>query len=148
MQGSSDRCRISLPVQRRWQKFETGTVTLRSGHGRHSARAGRHEGRSRGNRNLKTDLACELKQKVVVTEGGRTRAVSKQKAVVRTLLAKALKGDIRATQVALTLMERLKFNDQDSAERTPLAEEDELLLQLYDARSKKGPDGDWGASHG
>ena len=110
--------------------------------------SGNPKGRSRGNRNLKTDLACELKQKVVVTEGDRTRAVSKQKAVVKTLLAKALKGDIRATQVALTLMERLKFNDQDSAERTPLAEEDELLLQLYDARSKKGPDGDWGASHG
>jgi Family of unknown function (DUF5681) len=59
-------------------------------------RSGNPKGRPKGTRNLKTELHAELAEQILVREGDRTKKVTKLRAMVKALLAKALKGDVRA----------------------------------------------------
>ena len=68
---------------------------------------GNPRGRPKATRNLKTDLAEELAECIPISEGGRRRAVSKQRGMVKQLIAKALRGDVRAANTVLGLVERL-----------------------------------------
>ena len=56
--------------------------------------SGNPRGRPKGARGLKADLRAELSEKVKVTEHGRTRHLTKQQVIVKTLAAKAIRGDI------------------------------------------------------
>ncbi len=48
--------------------------------------SGNPRGRPKGTKNLKTDLIEELSEKIVVREGDQSQKVSKQRAVVKTLV--------------------------------------------------------------
>lgn len=69
--------------------------------------SGNPRGRGKGTKNLKTDLREELAEKIVVREGEHARTMSKQRALIKTLVAKTLKGDIRAGSMVINLMTRL-----------------------------------------
>jgi hypothetical protein len=69
--------------------------------------SGNPRGRTKGTANLKTDLVAELAERIDISEGGRRRAVSKQRGVLKQLVAKALRGDVRAANTVLGLVERL-----------------------------------------
>ena len=69
--------------------------------------SGNPRGRPSGTRNLKTDLAEELAERIAISEGGRRQAVSKQRGMLKQLMAKALKGDVRAANTVIGLVERL-----------------------------------------
>jgi hypothetical protein len=66
--------------------------------------SGNPKGRPKGQKNLKTDLEEELQGAITVTEGGKKASVSKQRALIKALLAKGLSGDIRAMSVVIGLM--------------------------------------------
>ena len=66
--------------------------------------SGNPKGRPKGIRNLNTDLEEELSQKVVVSEGGMTKETTKQRAMIKSVFAKALKGDTRAATVLINLI--------------------------------------------
>ena len=66
--------------------------------------SGNPKGRPKGIRNLNTDLEEELNQKVVVSEGGMTKETTKQRAMIKSVFAKALKGDTRAATVLINLI--------------------------------------------
>lgn len=66
-------------------------------------RSGNPKGRPKGSLNLATDLTAELGEHITVREDGRSRKVSKQRALIKSLMAKALQGDIRATAALLAL---------------------------------------------
>jgi hypothetical protein len=70
-------------------------------------KSGNPQGRPKGTKNLKTDLAEELCEKIVVHEGGSSRQISKQRAVVKSLVTRTLKGDARAANTLLSMMMRL-----------------------------------------
>jgi hypothetical protein len=70
-------------------------------------KSGNPRGRPKGRLNLATDLAAELSQKITVREDGRSCTISKQRALVKALLAKALQGDVRAMTALLGLYARL-----------------------------------------
>src|SRR5215813_11338593 len=70
-------------------------------------KSGNPNGRPKGRRNLATDLAAELGEHVTVREDGRPRRVSKQRALIKSLMAKALGGDVRATTAFLALYARV-----------------------------------------
>jgi Family of unknown function (DUF5681) len=80
-------------------------------------KSGNPKGRPKGNLKLATDLAAELNEQITVREDGRARRVSKQRALIKSLMAKALQGDIRANAAILALYARVLTDlpdDQDS----------------------------------
>jgi len=59
-------------------------------------RSGNPKGRPKGARGLKTDLKAELTSLVAITENGKTKKITKQQVVLKSLVAKAAKGDTKA----------------------------------------------------
>ena len=57
-------------------------------------RSGNPKGRPKGTKNLKTDLAEELAERINLSEGGQKITISKQRAMLKSLMIKAVKGDI------------------------------------------------------
>ena len=70
-------------------------------------KSGNPRGRPKGSLNLATDLTAELGEYITVREDGRPRKVSKQRALIKSLMAKALQGDVRATASLLALYARV-----------------------------------------
>lgn len=105
--------------------------------------SGNPKGRPKGTTNhLSTDLAAELGEQITVREGGRERRVSKQRALIKSLMAKALKGDVRATAAILALYARV-LADAPEPESTSIAEDELVILRrfgpgLLKALGKKG----------
>ncbi len=61
------------------------------------------KGRPKGSKNLKTDLLEELDEMMRVREGGRERRISKQRALIKTQVARALSGNDRAAAKVIDL---------------------------------------------
>ena len=70
-------------------------------------KSGNPKGRPKGSLNLATDLTAELGEHITVREDGRSRKVSKQRALIKSLMAKALQGDTRAMASLLALYARV-----------------------------------------
>jgi hypothetical protein len=104
-------------------------------------KSGNPKGRPKGSLNLATDLSAELGEQITVREGGRQHRISKQRALVKSLMAKALQGDVRATTAVLALYARVISEPEE--EGRPI-EEDELLIirrfgpRLLKSLGKKG----------
>ena len=102
--------------------------------------SGNPKGRSKGTKNLKTDLNEELQETILVREGTRTIKISKQRAILKTLIAKTLKGDARAATTLTNMMFRvLDLASQTAASEEPLdSDERELLAALEEDLRRKG----------
>ena len=96
--------------------------------------SGNPKGRPKGVKNLATDLQEELEQKVTVTEGNETSQVTKQRAMLKTLFAKAMKGDVRASSALITLILGLEETRKSVSEPEILSEEDQAVLDSYRKR--------------
>lgn len=97
--------------------------------------SGNPKGRPTGTRNLKTDLMEELGEQITLNEGGKPKTLSKQRALLKSLTARAIKGDGRAVNALLNLMVRvLDLNDGDEAEDTALTPSDEAILENFTSR--------------
>jgi Family of unknown function (DUF5681) len=93
-------------------------------------RSGNPKGRSKGSRNLATDLAAELGEPITVREDGRSRRVSKQRALIKSLMAKALQGDVRATAAMLALYARVITEPSDDSNDEIQADELQILRRF------------------
>ena len=93
--------------------------------------SGNPKGRPKGVKNLTTDLQEELESKIQITEDGKTFKVTKQRAMLKTMLAKAMKGDARSANVLINLaisIEQAKGQDTDPEQ---LAAEDAAILEAF-----------------
>ncbi len=70
-------------------------------------RSGNPAGRPKGPETLPADLRAELAEDVTLREGELERTFSKQRAILRSLTAKAIAGDAKATAMVLDLVQRL-----------------------------------------
>ena len=97
--------------------------------------SGNPQGRPKGTKNLQTDVLEEIREKVTVREGEKAQAISKQRAVVKTVVMRALKGDAKAISTIVSLL--LRFQESVSAEEPlrDLAAEDRALLDRFVGRA-------------
>jgi hypothetical protein len=79
-------------------------------------KSGNPKGRPKGSLKLSTDLAAELNEQITVREDGRARRVSKQRALIKSLMAMALQGDVRANTAILALYARVITDLPDDKE--------------------------------
>lgn len=109
--------------------------------------SGNPKGRPKGLKNLNTDLQEELGQKILITEANKSQEVTKQRAMVKTLFAKALKGETRAANVLIGLILGLEQARQGSLDEE-LCESDKAILATYAEQflSKQQPDKEGGAT--
>ena len=99
--------------------------------------SGNPKGRPKGTKNLATDLSEELAEKIVVNEGGKQLKISKQRAMIKSLLAKALKGDTRAATVLLKLLIDAEQATTKNAVVESLSEDDQAILARFAERVLK-----------
>jgi hypothetical protein len=93
--------------------------------------SGNPSGRPRGSRDLRIDLSEELAEPTLVEEDGLKLRVSKQRAVLKALMRKALRGDIRAINTILNLWSRMAAAEPED-HPDPTAD-DALLSDFVDS---------------
>jgi hypothetical protein len=112
-----------------------------------SGKSGNPKGRTKGLANLKTDLTQELGELIRIREGDRERSISKQRAMIKALMARALKGDTRAIALLVALIAKHIEPDLANAAGPELTQNDQQILDDFlerfgcgqsDSSSKKG----------
>ena len=93
--------------------------------------SGNPRGRPKGTRNLRTDLEDELAERIPVRESGTERRLSKQRAMLKGLIARAIRGDTRAVGLALGLMSRILDQEEPALDDVPLTDDDEAVLDAF-----------------
>ena len=78
--------------------------------------SGNPRGRKRGQPNLITDITNELAEQIRIREGERERSVTKQRAMVKALVAKSLKGEARSAALLIGLLVKLGEEQAQVAE--------------------------------
>jgi hypothetical protein len=96
-------------------------------------KSGNPKGRPKGSLNLATDLTAELGEQITVREDGRQRKVSKQRALIKSLMAKALQGDVRATAALLALYARV-ITEVPEDQNEPIHTEELQILRHFAPR--------------
>ena len=110
---------------------------------------GNPQGRPKGSKNLKTDLLEELAETMRITEGGRERRISKQRALIKAQVARGIKGNDRAAAKILDLtLKILGIEDLDDAAEKPPSQEEREVLEALEARIRRKLDKQTNASDG
>jgi hypothetical protein len=99
-------------------------------------KSGNPKGRPKGSASLATDLSAELGEQITVREGGQPRRISKQRALVKSLMAKALQGDVRATTALLALYARV-ISEPPEDEGRPIEDDELLIIRRFGPRLLK-----------
>jgi len=81
-------------------------------------------------------LKEELEEKITITENGTPLEITKQRAMFKTLMAKALKGDSRASSVLIGLAISLEQTDSSQHIVHVFPEEDLAIIENLKARLK------------
>ena len=99
-------------------------------------RSGNPKGRPKGSKNFSTLLQEELDARVVVTENGRRRTISKRQAVAKQLVNKAAAGDPRALPI---LLNEARLSEERSSREVlgELGSEDEAVLARLAQRMRE-----------
>ncbi|MGL4367356.1 MAG: DUF5681 domain-containing protein [Brevinemataceae bacterium] len=92
--------------------------------------SGNTKGRPKGSKNLRTILKKELEEKMTIQEKGKTKKITKQEAIIKTLVNNTLKGDKNTMQALLRLITNIVGDEVEVA--TPeLHAEDMEILKRY-----------------
>src|SRR5438067_417778 len=78
--------------------------------------SGNTAGRPRGAKNFATALEQELKSRVIVTENGRRKRISKREVIAKHLVNKAAGGDLKAIPL---LLNETRARESEAADAAP-----------------------------
>ena len=106
--------------------------------------SGNTAGRPRGAKNFATALEQELKSRVVITENGRRKRISKREVIAKHLVNKAAAGDLKAIPLLLNETRAQHDNAAEAgADQVFDTPEDQTVLESVIARLRSSlPAGD------
>ena len=105
----------SPPEHTRWAKGQSGNI----------------RGRPKGKINFAKDLAAELAETIQVSEGGKPKRITKQRALLKSLVTSGIKGDVRAAQLMMNWAAASTDQPEGQTALPPLGPEDLKLLKNY-----------------
>jgi len=105
----------SPPLHTRWRKGQSGNP----------------RGRPKGARDFKADLLAELGQLIQITEGGKVRSITKQRALIKALTTGGIRGDTKASNILLRLCARLIEATPELESDPELAAGDRKIVEDY-----------------
>jgi hypothetical protein len=94
-----------------------------------TGKSGNPKGRPKGARNVANVLNDELNRKIDIRENGVTKTISKHDALWKSIVAKALNGDLKAAQTIVAMNERHAARMPPEPDMTIEATDIELLLK-------------------
>jgi hypothetical protein len=95
--------------------------------------SGNPNGRPKGTRNFKSDLRDELSETISFREGNREVSISKQRALIKRLVASAIDGDARSIATLMSFCARAFGEDNDDQQQAP---EDREIVQVFKRHRK------------
>jgi hypothetical protein len=90
--------------------------------------SGNPKGRPRGARGINAELRRELDELVEITENGKSKRIPKRRVVLKSLIAKAAKGDVRAAHLVVQYMIQLEGLEDQRKSPDKLSAADEQIL--------------------
>lgn len=90
--------------------------------------SGNPKGRPKGSQNLATMLAKAGRQRIRVTENGRSRYISKFEASMLQLMNKAVSGDLKAIRELLCWIKSLENSEQTAPASAEPHENDKAVM--------------------
>ena len=96
-----------------------------------SGKSGNPRGRSKGSRTIGAILQDILRQKIAVTENGRTRRLAALEVMLRRLLNDAIRSDAKAMKLLLALVDRYAETTEAKVQLSELLAEDQAILAQY-----------------
>ena len=100
------------------------------GHQFKPGKSGNPKGRPKGRLNLSSELKRELSNQITVRENGQPRRVSKRIAILKSLVAKALGGDVKAIAAVVAMVVQLEQQAPAVEEHTVGADEMRILRRF------------------
>jgi hypothetical protein len=98
---------------------------------------GNPKGRPKNVGNFKTDLRDELSELITVRENGQARRITKLRALVKALVAAAIKGDMRAANAIVTFSTKSLAGADDLVPATDATTDDQDIIDAFVERELK-----------
>jgi Family of unknown function (DUF5681) len=96
-----------------------------------AGKSGNPRGRPKGSRPVGAVLQDIIRQKVPVTEGGKTRRIPVLEVMLRRLANDAMRSDQRAIKLLLSLVDRYAESPETALQLRQMLAEDEAILSQY-----------------
>jgi len=91
--------------------------------------SGNPKGRKRKPKSVQAQTQKALSKKIRVNEGGQSRLLSVQDVIIKSLVNKAAKGDLKAASFVFNLANSPLFADTDTISEDSLSPEDKAMLE-------------------
>jgi hypothetical protein len=97
--------------------------------------SGNPRGRPKGSRSVGAIIQAIFRQRVPITESGRTRRMPAVEVMLRRLRNDAMRGDAKAMRLFLSLLDRYAESPESAPRLVDLMAEDRAILAHYAGRS-------------
>jgi hypothetical protein len=94
-------------------------------------KSGNPRGRPKGSRTVGAILQDILRQKIAVTENGKTRRLNALEVTLRRLVNEAMRSDAKAMKLLLALVDRYAETTEAKVQLGELLAEDQAILAQY-----------------
>ena len=81
-------------------------------------RSGNPRGGPSGSKNLATVLSDALNELVIVAEDGRRRKITKRQAIIKQLVNRSAKADLRATKILIDIIQDIERRTEPASAET------------------------------
>ncbi len=96
--------------------------------------SGNPKGRPKGAKSLKTELLEELNAMITVTENGKTKRITRRRAVLLRLIGKAFESDVRAISQLAKLALEAEREVEKAAPAKDITESDRKIMERLEKR--------------